>query len=127
MAASQTDFQKHLSGLSDVALLELKRADLVPAAQAFYDQEMEHRGLAAESEGTPASELSSGEQIVNVVEFESAADAQQAQELLKINGIPAYLAIAVPEAFARQAIRILDPGVSDDELSALAESSEPPE
>ncbi len=127
MGASQSDFQKHFSGLSDVALLEVQRADLVPAAQAFYDEEMERRGLAAESDGRTSSELSSGEQLVNVVEFESAADAQQAQDLLRKNGIPAYFAVAVPEAFARQAVSLLDPGVSEEELSALAESAEPQE
>jgi hypothetical protein len=127
MGAAQSDFEKHFSGLSDVALLEVQRADLVPAAQAFYDREMERRGLAVEADDAQGSGLSSGEQLVNVVEFESAADAQQAQDLLKKNGIPAYLAVAVPEAFARQAVSLLDPGVSEEELLALAESAEPPE
>ena len=125
MDTSQSDFQKHFSGLSDVALLEVEREDLVEAAKVFYDQEMKRRGITLRSE-SPAAELSSGEELVNVVEFESAEDATRAQEQLKKNGIPAYIAVAVPAAFARQAIRLLDPGVSDEELAALAESSEPP-
>jgi len=124
MSAAQSDFRKHFSELSDVALLEIKRDDLVDAAKLAYDQEIGRRGLTVESELGEA-ELSSGERLVNVVEFESAEDATRAQEQLKKNGIPAYIAVAVPEAFARQAIRLLDPGVSDEELTALAESAEP--
>jgi hypothetical protein len=110
--------------LSDVALLEVQRNDLVEAAKAAYDQEISRRDLAVEAE-SPESELSSGEKLVNVVEFESVEDAAHAQEQLKKNGIPAYIAVAVPEAFARQAIKLLDPGVSDEELAALAEAAEP--
>jgi hypothetical protein len=124
MGAAQSDFQKHFSSLSDIALLEVERDDLVKAAKVIYDQEINRRGLTVETE-SPEAELSSGERLVNVVEFESAEDATRAQEQLKKNGIPAYIAVAVPEAFARQAIRLLDPGVSDEELAALAESAEP--
>ena len=124
MGAAQSDFEKHFSDLSDIALLELQRDDLVAAAKVVYDQEINRRGLSVKTE-SPSAELSAGEQLVNVVEFESAEDATHAQETLKKNGIPAYIAVAVPEAFARQAIRLLDPGVSDEELTALAESAEP--
>jgi hypothetical protein len=127
MGASQSDFQKHFSGLSDAALLEVRRDDLVEAATVFYDREMDRRGFQAETEEAPATELSGGEELVNVVEFESADDARQAQEQLKKNGIPAFLAVAVPAAFATQAIKLLDPGVSDEELAALAESAQAPE
>jgi hypothetical protein len=126
MGATQSDLQKHFSGLSDMALLEVHRDDLVEAAKALYDQEISSRGLTVETE-SPAPELSSGEELVNVVEFESAADAENAQEQLKKSGIPAYIAVAVPAAFAKQAIRLLDPGVPDEELAALAEASELPE
>src|ERR1700722_10521108 len=123
MGASQSDLQEHFSSLSDKALMEIHRDDLVEAAKAVYDQEMTRRGLVPEDAGEPESpELSSGEKLVNVVEFESAQDAAHAQEQLKKNGIPAYIAVAVPEAFARQAVSLLDPGVSDEELTALAES-----
>jgi hypothetical protein len=124
MSVAQNDFQKHFASLSDVALLEVQRNDLVEAAKAAYDQEISRRDLAVEAE-SPESELSSGEKLVNVVEFESVEDAAHAQEQLKKNGIPAYIAVAVPEAFARQAIKLLDPGVSDEELAALAEAAEP--
>lgn len=131
MGASQSDFEQHFSGLSDAALLEVNRAELVLAAQTIYDDELERRGLVAdlsEQEPTPTMFSSSGsEQLVNVVEFESAEDAKRAQEQLKKNGIPAYIALAVPEAFARQAVSLLDPGVSEEELAALAESSQAPE
>ena len=126
MGASQSELQKHFVGLSDMALVELRREDLVEAAKAIYDQEMSRRGLSAEVEAA-APELSKGEELVNVVEFEHAADAAHAQEQLKKNGIPAYIGVAVPAAFARQAIQLLDPGVPDDELAALAEASDLPE
>lgn len=126
MGASQSDFQEHFSSLSDTALLEVQREDLVEAAKAVYDQEMDRRGLVTDDPSEEPQEvvqLSSGEKLVNVVEFESAEDAARAQEQLKKNGIPAFIAVAVPEAFARQAVNLLDPGVSDEELTALAESA----
>jgi hypothetical protein len=129
MSASQSDFEQHFSSLSDEALLEVKREDLVEDAKAVYDQEMDRRGLVTDDvaeEPQNVAQLSSGEELVNVVEFESADDAAHAQEQLKKNGIPAYIAVAVPSAFARQAVSLLDPGVSDEELAALAESSPPP-
>jgi len=126
MAASQSDFQKYFSGLSDIALLEVERKDLVEGAKIVYDHEMTRRGLATETE-VSAPELSDGEELVNVVEFESAADAERAQAQLKKSNIPAFIAVAVPTAFAKQAIGLLDPGVPDEELAALAESTPTPE
>ena len=57
--------------------------------------------------------------------FGRAEDAAEAQAQLKRNGIPAFIAIAVPAAFAQQAVSLLDPGVSDEELARLAESAGP--
>jgi hypothetical protein len=127
MGLSQSDFQQHFSSLSDMALAEVQRDDLVEAAQAMYDQEMTRRGLVAEDAEEPQSPaLSSGEELVSVVEFESADDAARAQAQLKKNGIPAYIAVAVPAAFAQQAVSLLDPGVSEEELAALADSTAAP-
>ena len=124
MSASQSELHEHFSSLSDKALMEVHRDDLVDAAKAIYDQEMAERGLVAEDAEEPhAPELSSGEKLVTVVEFESADDAAHAQTQLKKNGIPAYIAVAVPAAFAQQAVSLLDPGVSDEELAALAEAA----
>ena len=127
MGASQSELQEHFSSLSDKALMEIHRDDLVEAAKAVYDQEMIQRGLVPEEDaGTRRRpELSSGEKLVTVVEFESAEDAANAQAHLKKNGIPAYIAVAVPAAFSQQAVSLLDPGVSDEELTALAESAAP--
>jgi hypothetical protein len=127
MGLSQSDFQQHFSSLSDTALMEVHRDDLVEDAKAVYDREMAQRGLvAADAEEPKSAELSSGEELVNVVEFESADDAAHAQEKLKKNGIPAFIAVAVPAAFARQAVDLLDPGVSEEELTSLAESAAAP-
>ena len=126
MGTSQSDLQEHFSSLSDKALMETHRDDLVEGAKAVYDQEMIQRGLVPEDAGDPETpELSSGEKLVTVVEFESAEDAANAQAQLKKNGIPAYIAVAVPAAFAQRAVSLLDPGVSDEELTALAESAAP--
>ena len=124
MPSSPTDFQEHFAGMPDKALMEIHRADLVAAAQAAYDHEMTHRGLVPEDAEEPqAPELSSGEKLVNVVEFESAEDAARAQAQLKKYNIPAYIAVAVPAAFAQQAVGLLDPGVTDEELTHLAEAA----
>jgi len=124
MGASQSELHEHFSNMPDKALMEVHRDDLVDAAKAIYDQQMMERGLVAEDAEEPqVPELSSGEKLVTVVEFESADDAANAQAQLKKNGIPAYIAVAVPAAFAQQAVSLLDPGVSDEELAALAESA----
>jgi hypothetical protein len=124
MGAPQNDYHEHFASLSDKALMEIHSADLVPAAQAAYEHEMTHRGLVPEDAEEPKDpELSEGQKLVNVVEFETAADAAQAQALLKKNGIPAFIAIAVPAAFERQAVSLLDPGVSEEELARLAEAA----
>jgi hypothetical protein len=123
MGSSQSDFQQHFSSLSDKALMEVHRDDLVDAAKAVYDQEMTQRGLVAEDAEEPQSaELSSGEELINVAEFESTEDAARAQEKLRKSGIPAYIAVAVPTAFARQAVDMLDP-VSEEDLAAMAEAA----
>ena len=123
MGSSQSDFQQHFSSLSDKALMEVHRDDLVDAAKSVYDHEMSQRGLVAEDAEEPQSaELSSGEELINVAEFESAEDAVRAQEKLRKSGIPAYIAVAVPTAFARQAVDMLDP-VSEEELAAMAEAA----
>jgi hypothetical protein len=124
MASTQSEFQEHFSSLSDKALMEIHSADLVTAAKAAYDHEMTHRGLVPEDAGEPETpELSSGEKLVSITEFESAEDAAQAQAELKKNGIPAYISVSVPAAFTQQAVSLLDPGVSDEELAKLAESA----
>jgi hypothetical protein len=121
---SPTDFQEQFSSMPDKALMEIHRADLIAAAQAAYDHEMTHRGLVPEDAEEPQSpELSSGEKLVTVVEFETAEDAARAQAQLKKNGIPAFIAVAVPAAFAQQAVNLLDPGISDEELTHLAEAA----
>jgi hypothetical protein len=124
MGASQSEFQEHFASMSDKALMEIHSADLVPAAKAAYEHEMNHRGIVPEDEDEPQGpELSSGQKLVNVVEYESAEDAAQAQALLKKNGIPAFIAVAVPAAFEQQAVSLLDPGVSEEELTRLAEAA----
>ena len=102
MGASQSEFQEHFASLPDKALMEIHSADLVPAAKAAYEHEMIHRGLVPEDEDEPQGpELSGGQKLVNVVEFESAEDAARAQAQLKKNGIPAFIAVAVPESFRK--------------------------
>jgi hypothetical protein len=123
MGASQNDFQQHFSSLSDTALMEVHRDDLVEEAKVVYDHEMTERGLVAEDADDPqTADLSSGEELINVAEFESADDATRAQEKLRKSGIPAYIAVAVPAAFARQAVDMLDP-VSEEDLAAMAEAA----
>ena len=103
--------------------MEVHRDDLVDAAKTVYDEEMTRRGLVAEDAEEPQpAELSSGEELINVAEFESAEDATRAQEKLRKSGIPAYIAVAVPTAFARQAVDMLDP-VSEEALAAMAEEA----
>lgn len=138
-------YRRNFEGLTDEALLEVKREDLVEAARECLDQELVARGLHAypprgteQPDGTGQSH--EAEEMVLLDTFASSSEADLARALLESNGIPCQLGdtmaaaglpmyaaegvqLYVPARFQEQAELILTADISDDELAAQAEAA----
>ena len=143
MPIDPAEFRRHYASLSDEALLEINRDELVEAAQQCYDDELAGRGIARPSEASPAAEGVNEEQGEWVVAatYLSAEEANLAHSMLEGAAIPARLAsnntsawtgtgevrLLVPAAMLREAETILAEPISDEELAAQAEAEPPPD
>ena len=136
-----SDLRKYYAGLSDDALLALRREELVEAARECYDAELARRNLAAVTGAAPGDE-----DLVEVDDsFLYQDEAALARALLEAEGIPCYLAnentlrinwmssnllgglkLMVPRTFLDQAREVLAARFSDDELAAEAEAQKGP-
>jgi hypothetical protein len=145
MGTNIEDYRRHFSNLSDEALLETRREDLVEAARQAFVQEMAERGLnrndrTSEEFSVKAEAAASESEMVLIDTFASAAEAGLAEALLEASkipcrvgdtlaaaGLPAYAAegvpLFVPAAYQEQAELILAAQVSDEELAAQAEAA----
>jgi hypothetical protein len=147
--ATAEDFRRHFALLSDEALLEVHRDDLVDVAQSCYDQEVSERKLNADEEGVPeepsgesadqlgkepAGEPSDVGALVSIASFTTGDEAGLARGLLTSAGIPCFLEnekaalgalhLMVPATLVEEALQVLGPGaLSDDELAAQAEAA----
>ncbi len=95
MQINPEEFRRRFDGLSDDALLEVNRDELVEVAQDLYDAELERRGLieeSAEEEPEPAEGAPEDpkDDLVFAAEFGSAQELAFARSLLKSSGIPTY-------------------------------------
>jgi hypothetical protein len=139
------DLRRHYASLSDEALLEIDRTDLVEIAQQCYDEELARRGLTA---GRPESDTEDGLQpdwlddAACACTFDaypgtdSASDAEQAREVLEAAGIPCVIShepqdppaeggqprseyrVMVPGALNLLATSVLDKEIFNPELEA---------
>jgi hypothetical protein len=96
MQTSREDYVRHFSELSDEALMEVPREDLVQVAQDCLDEELARRGLGnAETEeaieAEPAGPESHEPNMVVVAEYQDVAEADLARSLLRSAGIEAML------------------------------------
>jgi hypothetical protein len=141
MEISRDDFRRHFELLSDEALLETNRDELVEAAKSVYDEELEQRGLnkpATEEPGEPMPDAlapQEGEELVLVATYNIPDEASLARGLLQSAEIPYvlqndYVALGgielrllVPQQYEEQAIEILQHEISDEELAAQAEAA----
>lgn len=141
MEVTAEDFRQHFELLSDEALLETKREDLVEVAKECFDAEVSRRGLNATEEPAEAAGEASGqptadrEELVLVATFLSGDELNLARGLLDEASIPYHivnplaalggieLRLMVPAALAEQAIEILEAEISDEELAAQAEAA----
>ena len=136
------DFRRRYAELSDEALLELERDDLIDLARDCYDAELARRGLRRNSSSPPATEVQDYGELVEAAIFSSASEADLARALLKSANIPCYLEnelggkdylraiegfrLVVPASLLESAREILDASVSDEELIAQAEAEPAP-
>ena len=142
MQVDLDDFRRRYAELSDEALLELDRDDLVDLARDCYDAELARRGLHRSSSSPPATEVQDHGELVEAAIFSSSSEADLARALLESAAIPCYLEnefagktlrvshgfrLFVPATLLENAREILDSPVSDEELIALAEAEPAPE
>ena len=128
MKVSTEDFRRQYAGLSDEALLDVDRRDLVDVARTCYDEELARRQLKASSPAAAARAPQSheeGEEFAVAATYVSQEDAKLARELLQTAGIRAHLGtggltLLVPASAREDAREILDAQVSDDELAKAA-------
>jgi hypothetical protein len=137
------DFKRHYAMLSDTALLEIDRDELVDVARACYDAELAERDLApadpqpnAPVVETTAAQADGDLQLVGT--FLSIEEANFARGLLQSADVPcslenefsaAYsgagaLRLLVPASVYDRACEILEAEISEEDLIAQAEAAE---
>jgi PhnB protein len=128
MKVSAEDFRRQYAGLSDEALLDVDRNDLVELARTCYDEELARRQLKAPS---PVAAVHApvrhddAEELAVVETYESQEEAKLAREMLRAAGIRAQLgagglALLVPVSTREDAREVLDAQVSEEELAEAA-------
>jgi PhnB protein len=129
MKVTAEDFRHQYADLSDEALLDVDRQELVELARQCYDEELARRKLKA---AAPAPEAKHApephgepEELVVAETYESHESARLARELLRTAGIPAHLdasglALLVPGSTQEDARAVLDSQLSDDTLAVAA-------
>lgn len=135
------DFRRRYAELSDEALLDLERDDLVDLARDCYDAELARRGLRRALSSPPATEVQDHAELVEAAIFSSSSEADLARALLESAAIPCYLEnefagktlrasdgfrLFVPATLLENAREILNSPVSDEELIAQAEAEPVP-
>jgi Putative prokaryotic signal transducing protein len=138
------DFKRHYALLSDDALLEINRGELVDAARPYYDAELAQRKLASpDAEENPSSpdrgdetpsQTEGGPQLVAT--FLSLEEANFARGLLQSADITCSLEnehgvqwagngalrMMVPASAYDRACEILEAEISEEDLIAQAEA-----
>jgi len=129
MKVSVEDFRRQYAGLSDEALLDVDRQDLVQMARACYDEELARRKLQA---APPAPAVAQApephgetEEFAVAETYESQEEARLARELLRGAGIRAGLgagglAVLVPVSTREDAREVLNARLSDEALAEVA-------
>jgi PhnB protein len=129
MKVSAEDFRRQYAGLSDEALLDIDRRELVDLARQCYDQELARRNLkgtapAPAAVHAPQAHEEPGDLAV-VRTYQNAEEAKLAREMLRGAGIRAHLAtgglaLLVPASTLEEAHELLDAQISEE---ALAEAT----
>jgi PhnB protein len=127
MKVSVEDFRRQYAGMSNEALLDVDRREVVDLARTCYDEELARRQLKAPP---PAPEdlpepHDEGEEFAVAETYESQEEARLARELLRSAGIRAQLgagglALLVPVSTREDAREVLDAQLSDEALAEAA-------
>ena len=137
------NLRQHYDRLSDEALLEVTRGDLVDQARDIYDAELARRGLhPVPAAPPPSAAREEANELVFLADFDDPGEAQMARSLLESTGIPCWskgdrvMAAGVPDnspyylVVQRGALEVarevLAAPISDEELAAQAEAAAPP-
>ena len=129
MKVSVEDFQRQYAGLSDEALLDVDRQELVQLARTCYDEELVRRQLKATApapvEAHAPEPHGETEEFAVAETYESVEEAKLARELLRGAGIRAQLgagglALLVPVSTREDAREVLNAQLSDDALAEAA-------
>lgn len=142
MEVNLDDFRRHFELLSDEALLATNRDDLIAAAQSCYDDEIERRGIDADTgtsnetaEAAAAQGADPADQLVVVATYNIPEEASLARGLMESAGIPyqidnefaalggTQLRLWVPKSMEADAIEILEMEISEEDLAAQAEAA----
>jgi len=140
MEVSLDDFRKHFGLLSDAALLDTNRGELVAAARQCYDEELARRGLKAPEEDLAEAEVlptpePEGGPMVHLATYNIPEEASLARGLLQSAEIPYFLNnemsplggidihLMVPADYEADAREILEHELTDEELAAQAEAA----
>jgi PhnB protein len=129
MKVSVDDFRRQYAGLSDEALLDVDRQDLVEMARACYDEELARRKLMAAAPVPAAVQApeshAEAEEFAVAATYDSQEEARLARELLRAAGIRAHLGtgglvLLVPLSTREEAREVLDAQISDEALAEAA-------
>lgn len=129
MKVSVEDFRRQYAGLSDEALLDVDRQDLVPMARACYDEELARRRLKAAPPAPAAARAPEPpretEEFAVAETYASQEEARLARELLRAAGIRAGLGaggltVLVPASTRDDAREVLNAQFSDEALAKAA-------
>jgi hypothetical protein len=142
------DLRKHFDRLTDEALLDVAREDLVDLARDIYDAEVARRGLKHPTVTPPSTQEQEERGPIGLVALEeigNPAEVMLARALLESAGIPSWtqaelwnmggragpapkeLKLMVPAEMVEQAREVLATPISDEELAAQAEAAALPE
>ena len=141
MQINPEEFRRHYDSLSDEALLEVNRDELVEVAQQCYDVELANRGIKRESPAPAPEKPVESQEWVQAATFPSAEEANLAYAMLESAAIPARLEskntsswtgfgalrLLVPSTFLEEAQVIIASPISEEELIAQAEAEPAPD
>jgi len=140
MEVTPDDFRKHFELLSDAALLDINRDELVESAKQCYDAEVARRGMNGPAEELPAAEPAptaepEGGPMVLIATYIIPEEASFARGLLQSAQIPFLMEnelaplggfqiqLMVPRDYEADAREILESELTDEELAAQAEAA----
>jgi PhnB protein len=129
MKVTAEDFRHQYADLSDEALLDVDRGELVELARKCYDEELARRKLKAAAAAPPATRAPEPhvdpEEFVVAETYASHEEARMGRELLRSAGITAHLdagglTLLVPGSTRDDARAVLDSQLSDETLALAA-------